>query len=306
MLKHGLRDLTLDDAGEFLEDLGVDLGVSGLGLGLLEVLFRVLLELVNGVILGDVEDEVVVELRKLFLLDVVEFDLEGGVLASQVLNIVVRELDVDVKLLTGLVADDLILEAGDELAGSQGELVALALAAFECLAVDEALEVDGGEVVVLGLTVHLDKASRALEHGVDLTLNVLVGDLDDRLLSGEALVVVQLNVRLYGDFEAEFYAVLVHFLDVDVVGVVDDLNAGLFHSVGDDLREELLKSVIVEDALAVIFLDHSAGGFALAEAGDADVLLLAVEDLGDSVVELVAVHSNFKLIEVGVDVFCFL
>ena len=45
MLKHGLRDLTLDDAGEFLEDLGVDLGVSGLGLGLLEVLFRVLLEL---------------------------------------------------------------------------------------------------------------------------------------------------------------------------------------------------------------------------------------------------------------------
>ena len=95
------------------------------------------------VVLADVLGEIIIQFGQLLVLDLVQLDLEGGVLASQLLSLVLLgELDVDVKLLTGLVADDLLLEAGDEGTAAQHQRVVLSLAAVESNAIDKALEVD--------------------------------------------------------------------------------------------------------------------------------------------------------------------
>ena len=87
-----------------------------------------------------------------------QLDLEGGVLAGQLLSLVLLgELDVDVELLAGLVADDLLLEAGDEGAGAQHQRVVLSLAALESNTVNEALKVDVNGVAVLGSTSRVSR-----------------------------------------------------------------------------------------------------------------------------------------------------
>lgn len=85
----------------------------------LDALADGVLQLVESVVLADVLGKVVVQLGQLLVLDLMQLDLEGGVLAGQLLSLVLLgELDVDVELLAGLVADDLLLEAGDEGAGA--------------------------------------------------------------------------------------------------------------------------------------------------------------------------------------------
>ena len=63
--------------------------------------------------------------------------------------IVGRERHFHIALLAGLGADQLILEAGNELARAQREIEILALAAVEFHAVDAADEIDHDDVVLL-------------------------------------------------------------------------------------------------------------------------------------------------------------
>ena len=71
----------------------------------------------------------------------VELHLEGGGFALQLLGVVIfGEGDVDVELIADVVADDLLLKAGDELAGADGQAEVLALAAVKRHAVQEAFE----------------------------------------------------------------------------------------------------------------------------------------------------------------------
>ena len=109
-----------------------------------------------------------------------QLDLEGSVLAGQLLSLVLLgELDVDVELLAGLVANDLLLEAGDEGAGAQHQRVVLSLAALESDAVNEALEVDVNGVAVLGSTLTGQQTAIAVLHALDLGVNIsLVNSLD--------------------------------------------------------------------------------------------------------------------------------
>ena len=82
-----------------VHDLGLEvaLGVGGTGLG--QVLADVGLVLVEGVELGDVLGELVVELGQLGLADGVDLHLEGGVLAGKILSVLLREGHVDLAVL---------------------------------------------------------------------------------------------------------------------------------------------------------------------------------------------------------------
>ena len=110
-----------------------------------------------------------------------QLDLERSVLARELSGLILfRELDVDVKLFTGLVADDLILEAGDELAGAERQGEVLALAALKRGAVDEALKVDIRDIAVFSLTLTGQDTGIALAHTVDLGVNSAVFHSFDR------------------------------------------------------------------------------------------------------------------------------
>ena len=146
----------------------------------LDTLADRVLQLVQGVVLADVLGEIVIQFGQLLVLDLVQLDLEGGVLASQFLSLVLLgELDVDVKLLTGLVANDLLLEAGDEGTAAQHQRVVLSLAAVESNPIDKALEVDIHSVTVLGSALTGQQTAIAVLHALDLSVNIgLVNSLD--------------------------------------------------------------------------------------------------------------------------------
>ena len=146
----------------------------------LDTLTDRVLQLVQSVVLADVLGEIVIQLGQFLVLDLVQLDLEGGILASQLLSLVLLgELDVDVELLAGSVANDLLLEAGDEGTAAQHQRVVLSLAAVESNAIDKALEVDIHSVTVLGSALTGQQTAVAVLHALDLGVNIgLVNSLD--------------------------------------------------------------------------------------------------------------------------------
>ena len=79
-----------------------------------------ILQLVQGVVLADVLCKVVIQSGQLLVLDFMQLDLEGCILASQLGSAVfLGELDVDVELFASGMANNLILETGDEGAGAR-------------------------------------------------------------------------------------------------------------------------------------------------------------------------------------------
>ena len=76
-------------------------------------------------------------------------------------------------------ADDLLLEAGDEGAAAQHQRVVLSLAALESNAINEALKVDIHGVTVLGLALTGQQTAVAVLHALDLSVNIgLIHSLD--------------------------------------------------------------------------------------------------------------------------------
>ena len=92
-------------------------------------------------------------------------------------------------------ADQLFLETGNELAGADHDLDALAGAAVERHAVDAALEVDGDAIAGFGLGALGLRGVAAVLVGdaLDRLIDIGVGDLDHRLLDGKALEVGELD-----------------------------------------------------------------------------------------------------------------
>ena len=198
--------------------------------------------------------------------------MEDDLLAGQILVIILGEGDVEILLLTGLHADDLILKAGNEAAGTELELVVLALAALERLAIVEAFEVDDGDVALLGLAVNRDEAGVALGHLVQALLNVVSADLDLFLLRGQALVLAELDLGIHGNGRLEGEAVLVDLVVHDLdLGIADNVEAALADGLRICLGQGDVNGIAVENARAVELFDHLAGGLAGAEAGNAEL-----------------------------------
>ena len=106
-------------------------------------------------------------------MQLLHLDIEDGVLAGQLLaRIVGREGDLDLALVAGLGADQLILESRDQHAGAKAQMMAFGLAAGEFLAVDAAGEIDHQDIVL----------HRRTGFGHRLALRLLLGDALQRLL----------------------------------------------------------------------------------------------------------------------------
>ena len=112
---HRLGDLSLHALDDLIDQSVLNSQVILLVQLLLVVLADGLLELFQGVVLGAVLSQLVVQSGQLLVLDLVQLDLKDSFLASQLSSLILGgEGDVDVELLASGVADDLILEAGDE------------------------------------------------------------------------------------------------------------------------------------------------------------------------------------------------
>ena len=202
-----LLALVVDDGLGHLGDGGVVqhviLHVSG-QVGVLQVLLHAGAHLLHGGpavgVLQVLGHPVVGELGGRGLLDVVDGDGEGGVLAVEVVHaVVVGEGDLDVEGLAGLVADELLQEVVDVLCGADGHrgTVAVGAAAVELHAVDLAHVVDVDGVAVGHLLVGDLLGGAVVGHdAVHLGLHVVIGghhagggSLDGGVVGGQGHVV---------------------------------------------------------------------------------------------------------------------
>ena len=107
-----------------------------------------------------------------------QLDLEGCILASQLGSAVfLGELDIDVELFASGMANNLILETGDEGAGAQNQRVMLCLAALKSLAINKALKVDINGITVLSSALTGQQTAVAVLHALHFGVNICLVDI---------------------------------------------------------------------------------------------------------------------------------
>ena len=233
-----------------------------------------------------------------------QLDLEDSGLASQLSSLVLLgEGDVDVELLASSVADDLVLEAGDEAAAAQGQAVVLSLAALECDAIHKALEVDVHDVAVLSSTLAGQLTGVALLHTLQLGLNSLVRNSMDSLLNGQTIVCADLDFGLDSDLDGQGSALsLAGGVNADL-RTADRLDAGSLDSLFVSCGEQLVDGVVGKDISAVHLLDESLGSLALAEALNRVLLALLLENIGNCSLESLSVDGELQLCHALLELF---
>ena len=196
--------------------------------------------------------------------------MEHHGLARQLRGVVLRERDVDILLLAGLHADELILEAGDEAAGTDLQIEVLALAAVEGHAVVEALEVDVGGVALLHGALHGHQTAVAVGHLLQAGGHIGSGHLDLRLGRLKSLILAQLHLGIHGHGALEHHAVLGAALQLHL-GITHDVQLLLLYGVLIGVRQEDIDGFLIEHFRAVHLLDDLAGSLAHTEAGYVDL-----------------------------------
>ena len=169
------------------------------------------------------------QFRQDLLADVVQRDGEDRLFVAQDYRIAlsvggvavaVREGDINIEGLAGLVAHDLVFKAVDEGTAAQRQAVAAVGAAGKCHAIHGAHIVDVDGVSVGGGTVgDLLRGGVLAEQAVDLGLHVLLRRLDVRLLQRDGSVVLRQG-HIIQCADAGPVAVLVQTVTVSKVLVV--------------------------------------------------------------------------------------
>ena len=124
----------------------------------------------------------------------------------------------------------------------------------------------------MGLPVHGHQAGGPADIGLQLILDVLVGDVHLGLGGGEALVGLQGDLGADGDQGGEDEALLLVDLHDVHDGVAHVLQVLLLHGLLIGGGIDVVDGLLIEHGGAVHALDDLAGGLALPEAGDGDVL----------------------------------
>ena len=290
-LDHLVGDVGLDALGH-LGHQHILKGVLGGGGALVgHLLLDVGLQLLQRVELGHVLGELVVDGGQLLDLDLVDLDVEHHGLAGQLGGVVLGEGDVDVLLLAGLHADELILEAGNEAAGADLQIKSLALAAVEGHALVKALEVDVGGVALLDSALHDHQTAVAVGHFLQAGVHVGGHDLDLSLHGLEPLVLAQLNLGIHSDGALEGRAFLAHALDLHL-GITNDLQLLLVHGALVSVGQNGVDGFLIKDLGAVHALDHLAGSLAGTEAGNIHLAAHLQIRLVDGGLELLGAHLD--------------
>src|ERR1044072_8771974 len=161
-------------------------------------------QLLEGLELGGLGGEIVVELGQHLLPHLLHLDREDGVFAGQLLSlVVVGEGDLDLAGVAPARARQLLLEALDQLAAAKLEQVVARLAALEGLAVEQALEVDQQHVTLRRRPLDRLELGEALADALDLALDHLGRRLGLGPADLEALVLAELCLRPHPDLELE-------------------------------------------------------------------------------------------------------
>ena len=247
--------------------------------------------------LADVRGEIVIQLRLLGHLYTVNLHMEHGILSLELFRVIlVGEADVQVLLLTQLHPDHLLFKAGDELVASDGQRLACGGAAGERNAVHGTGIVQVHGVAFLhGTVFHVDRAAGFVAVFLNAGIDHLVRQFLEIGFHGQALVIAKGDVRADKHFQMELQVLpRTDLIQVDL-GLVHGLQVIFLDGRTVSIRKQNLKSIIIEDALAVKRFDHLAGSLAPAEAGNVDPLAQLQESLMQRFGELLRGDGERKL-----------
>ena len=201
-----------------------------------------------------------------------DLHLEHDSLACQLGGVLLGEGDVQILLIAGLQANQLLLKTGNKAAGTQLQAVVLALAALESNAIQEALEIDHDGIAVLSLTLNGHQTGVALLHTLQTLIHVSCSNLDLVLLCAQALVLAQSDLGIHGNHSLEGEAFLGALADHLNVGITDNLQLLLLDGSIISLGECVINGFLEKHFCAVHLLDHLAGSLTGAETLHIDLL----------------------------------
>ena len=123
--------------------------------------------------------------------------------------------------------DDLILETGDELTGTECEVMIFCFAAFKCDAVDITVKINVRDIVFLCRTVgDLDGTSVTTADAIKFLVDVLLQDALHFPLAFDTEIAIDLTLRFYIDGCLEGRTVFDRD-DADL-GLTNDIECSLF------------------------------------------------------------------------------
>ena len=210
--------------------------------------------------------------------------------------IVLGEGDFDVHLVPLLGADELILEAGDEAAAAEGQVIVLSAAAVELDSVHGADKVDVDDVAILCRLVDVDDARLLVAGVLHLLIHLLGGDFLHLSLEGETLIFAQLDLGTHRGGEHEGHAAVLLEIEGLEFGLRDDLDVVLLvESLGVHLGDNDVHRVLEKYLSAVHPLDDLHGDVSLSEPGDGIFVLGLVVSGDDRFAERFRIHVKGEL-----------
>jgi len=302
MVEHHLRDFGGEVFDQLVDQLIFDIILGHMALAVLDVFLHVGFIGFECVEFADVLGKIIVQLGHLVLFDLMQLHLKNSVFAGKLFRLIIlRELDVDFERVLGLVADDLILKARNELAGAERQAVIFALAAFKRFAVHKAFKIHHGDVVFFGCAVfHGDHTGIALLSACKLLFHFFIENGGGLFGCGKTLVFGNGNLRLHGCLHLEDKAVLagadhLQRRAVNIDHVEAGFGDGTFHCFwiyGAD-------GFFIKHIRAVHALHHGARSLALAEAGQGDLLVFMQIRLINCLFKRLTVQFDGEFMDIG-------
>ena len=206
--------------------------LSAVLLSLEHILFNALFKLVNGFIFAHILGELIVKLGKLLNLYLVKLNLEYCVLGGKLGSVILRELNIDIEFITDAVTDNLILKAGNESTGADGQAVFFSLAAVKSNAVNKTFKINRCYVAVFNSSVvNIDNSCASVKHMLDFVVDFFFCNLCLGLFGGKSLISLESDFGLNGNIEGHNNAFFnAHCFNIKVAGRINGSNARLIVS----------------------------------------------------------------------------
>ena len=264
-----LRQRDLDLGEQLLEDLVADRVRLLHLLGLLDPVDKAVAQLGDGVELAGHLGELVVEFGQFTFLDRVHGDRHLRLLARVVSG---DQRGGELLRFAGLDTDQGLVEALDELTGTDLMRQTLGRSLLDGLAVDGCRQVDGDEVALLRATVDTLECAEARTQPLDLLIDLGVIDLDGVDLDREGRVFRQLDLRADVDLGGERDGTAVDELGEINLGLADRLGLGLCHGLRVLARQRVVDHLGEDRVATDASLDQLGGRLARTKARDTDLL----------------------------------
>ena len=227
----------------------------------------------------------------------------NGLSRKALFMVVLGEGHVQLGLLTGLLPDELFLEAVDKGMGPDLQGMALSLSAFKGFSVQEALEIDLCGIALCDLALLLHASGVAVSFLLDLALHVLIGHGGIHLLHLHALILAQLHLRTLRHLRGKDKGLSLLDLDNLHRRGGNDIHTAFVHGLFIVILDQDIGGLLVEHLRSVHFLDNLPRHLSLTEAIDPDPVSLLQIGLVQSRLHLLLGDLDGQLYHVFFQIF---